>query len=58
MKKIKNAGIQAVQICLKTPKGPEFVNLKPNTSIVVSESSLSSQVKTLAKRRRIQVSNI
>lgn len=58
MKQIKNSGYQGVQICIKTPKGPEFQYLKPRKSIVISEAQVSNQIRTLAKRRRIEISNI
>lgn len=57
MKQIKNSGFQAVSICLKTPSGPHYINLKPSKFVVVSDSAISNQIITLAKRKRVQITN-
>ena len=58
MKQVKNAGYQGVQICIKTPQGPTFQYLKPRKSIVINEAQVSSQMRNLAQRRRIEITNI
>ena len=58
MKRVQNTGYQSINICIKTPKGPEFVHLPPKQSVVISENQISSQIKNLTIRKRIEVSTI
>ncbi len=58
MKQVKNAGYQGVQICLKTPQGPQYHYLQPRKSIVISEAQISTQIRNLVERRRIEISNL
>ena len=57
MNLIKNDGIQGIQVLLLTPKGSEYRYLKPRDFVVVPEQSVSEQMKTLNRRRRIRISN-
>jgi len=57
MKLIKNESLQGIQLFIKTPNGGKYEYLAPQKKIVVSESSISSQVKNLANRRKLRILN-
>ena len=56
MKRVKNDTLQSHTIFFKTEKGPLEHWLQPGQSIVVPESYLSEQVKTLHRRRILKIS--
>jgi hypothetical protein len=56
MKHIKNDSLQGFILYLSSPKGSNSYWLKPGQSIVVPDSALSEQVKTLHKRRLLKIS--
>lgn len=58
MKQITNNGYQGIQVCIKTPHGPQYQYLQPRKSIVINEAQVSSQIRNLAQRRRIEITNI
>ena len=57
MKRVKNDGLQAVTIFFKTENGSLERWLRPGESVVVPESYLSDQVKTLNRRRVLRITN-
>jgi len=57
MKEIKNTSLQGRFIFLATQLGAKDVWLSPGKSIVVKESSITPQVKTLASRRLLKIQN-
>lgn len=57
MKTITNTGVQGKQILLMTAKGASWQYLAPRERVVVSDSMISEQIKTLVKRREIKLEN-
>ena len=55
MKRVKNDTLQSHTLFFKTEKGPLEHWLQPGQSIVVPESYLSEQVKTLHRRRILKI---
>lgn len=56
-KVIKNYSVQGLYVILKTEQGARHVWLQPRESITVPEAQISEQVKTLHKRRLVNISN-
>jgi hypothetical protein len=57
MKQIKNNSLQAFTIFFNTEKGCKERSMMPGESIVVPESYLTEQIKTLHRRRIFKISN-
>ena len=54
---VKNYSTQGLSILLNNASGPEFVWLAPRESIIVQESQISDQIRTLHERRLLQIRN-
>jgi hypothetical protein len=57
MKVVKNDSLQAVTIFFSTEKGCKEKWIQPGESIVVPESYITEQIKTLHRRRIFTISN-
>ena len=57
MKQIKNTSLQGRYVFLSTSVGAKEVWLSPGQTVVVQESSITNQVKTLANRRLLKIYN-
>ncbi len=57
MKTIRNDSIQGFELYLNTPKGKEIKFLKPKQTVIVPEGYISTQIKTLHKRRHLTIKN-
>jgi len=57
MKVITNQSLQSWQIFFQTQKGVESYRLKPRKSVVVPESYISDQIKTMVRRRLLKITN-
>ena len=57
MKQIQNTSLQGRYVFLATSVGSKDVWLSPGKSIVVKESSITAQVRTLASRRLLKILN-
>ena len=57
MKQIQNTSLQGRYVFLATSVGSKDVWLSPGKSIVVKESSITPQVRTLASRRLLKILN-
>ena len=57
MKAITNQSLQSWQIFFQTQKGVESYRLKPRKSVVVPESYISDQIKTMVRRRLLKITN-
>lgn len=54
---IKNYSVQGLYVMLKTEDGVTHQWLEPKQAIRVQESQISQQIKTLHRRRLINISN-
>ena len=54
---IKNYSVQGLYVILKTENGVTHQWLEPKQAIRVQESQISQQIKTLHRRRLINISN-
>lgn len=57
MKTITNQSLQSWEIFFQTQKGCESYRIKPRKSVVVPESYITDQIKTMARRRLLKVTN-
>lgn len=57
MKVVKNDSLQAFTIYFNTEKGCKEKWIQPGESIVVPESYITEQIKTLHRRRIFTISN-
>ena len=57
MKQIQNTSFQGRYVFLNTGNGTKDIWLSPGKSIVVKESSITPQVRTLADRRLLKILN-
>lgn len=57
MKVVKNDSLQSLSIFFNTEKGCKEREMKPGESIVVPESYITEQIKTLHRRRLFKISN-
>ena len=57
MKRVKNDSLQSFTIFFNTEKGCKEKWIQPGESIVVPESYITEQIKTLHRRRIFTVSN-
>jgi hypothetical protein len=57
MKVVKNDSLQSFSVFFKTENGAKEKWLKPGESIVVPESYITEQIKTLHRRRVFKISN-
>lgn len=57
MKVVKNDSLQAFTIFFNTEKGCKEKWIQPGESIVVPESYITEQIKTLHRRRIFTISN-
>lgn len=57
MKRVKNDCMQTITIFFRTETGCKEKALRPGESIVVPESYITEQIKTLHRRRVFKISN-
>ena len=57
MKRVKNDSLQSFTIFFNTEKGCKEKWIQPGESIVVPESYITEQIKTLHRRRIFTISN-
>ena len=57
MKVVKNDSLQSFSVFFMTEKGCKEKYMKPGESIVVPESYITEQIKTLHTRRLFKISN-
>ncbi len=57
MKVVKNDSLQSLAIFFNTENGCKERYMKPGESIVVPESYITEQIKTLHRRRLFKISN-
>ena len=57
MKVIKNDSLQAFPVYSQTEKGCKERYMQPGESIMVPESYITEQIKTLHRRRIFKISN-
>jgi hypothetical protein len=57
MRTVTNQSLQSFQVFFSTPSGVQSYRIKPKKSIVVPESYLTDQVKTMAKRKLLKITN-
>jgi hypothetical protein len=57
MKSITNKSLQSFSIFFQTEKGPQSFRLKPRKTVVVPETYISDQIRTMARRRLLKISN-
>jgi hypothetical protein len=57
MKAVKNNSLQSFTIFFNTEKGCKEKWIKPGESIVVPDSYITEQIKTLHRRRLFKISN-
>ena len=57
MKVIKNDSLQSFAVYFQTEKGCKERYMQPGESIVVPESYITEQIKTLHRRRIFKISN-
>ena len=57
MKAVKNNSLQSFTIYFNTEKGCKEVWMNPGKTLVVPESYISEQIKTLHRRRIFKISN-
>jgi hypothetical protein len=57
MKVVKNNSLQTFAVYFNTEKGCMEKYIKPGQSIVVPESYITEQIKTLHRRRIFKISN-
>lgn len=57
MKVVKNDSLQAITVFFNTDKGCKERWMQPGESIVVPESYITEQIKTLHRRRVFTISN-
>ena len=57
MKQIKNDSLQSISVFFNTEKGCKEKWLTPGESVVVPESYITEQIKTLHRRRIFKITN-
>lgn len=57
MKSITNQSLQSFSIFFQTEKGPESFRIKPRKTVVVPSHYISDQIRTMARRRLLKISN-
>lgn len=57
MKVVKNDSLQSFSVFFRTEKGTKERWLTPGESIVVPDSYITEQIKTLHRRRIFKISN-
>jgi hypothetical protein len=57
MKVVKNDSLQCLTVYFSTEKGCKERSMKPGESLVVPESYITEQIKTLHRRRIFKISN-
>jgi len=57
MKVVKNDSLQTLTIYFNTEKGCKERFMRPGESLVVPESYITEQIKTLHRRRIFKISN-
>jgi hypothetical protein len=57
MKVVKNDSLQTFSIYFNTEKGCKEKFMKPGESIVVPDSYITEQIKTMHRRRVFKISN-
>lgn len=57
MKQIKNTSLQGRFVFLHTPVGNKECWLAPGKALVVTESSITKQVRTLVSRKLLKIQN-
>jgi len=57
MKRIKNDSLQTFAVYFNTEKGCKERYMKPGETLVVPESYVTEQIKTLHRRRVFKISN-
>ena len=57
MKIVKNDSLQTLTIYFSTEKGCKERFMRPGESLVVPESYITEQIKTLPRRRIFKISN-
>jgi hypothetical protein len=57
MKVVKNDSLQCLTVYFSTEKGCKERSMQPGESLVVPESYITEQIKTLHRRRIFKISN-
>jgi len=57
LKAVKNDSLQMLEIYLQTEQGPKTLWLSPKERVLVPESYIGQQLKTLLTRRMVKITN-